>query len=74
MDKNSLVWKSADVEAPKEYQDVIFIVESRDELSNGRMLGGRYQGFKFGYHEFSTPGIGWKASLWYPMPERPKQN
>jgi hypothetical protein len=33
-----------------------------DSNYDGMILGGKYQGFRFGYHEFTVPGIGFSAS------------
>lgn len=66
-------WLFATIKSPKQFQECIFVVESRDETYNGRVMGGIYQGVVFGYHEFTTPGIAWRATLWLPSPTVPKK-
>lgn len=65
-------WIDADVQAPQLMQDVAFIVESKNPMYNGRLLGGRYQGNQYGYHEFSVPGMSFSAKLWQPLPSTPQ--
>lgn len=52
---------------PNELQDVVFCVESKDKVYNGRWLGGRYTTLA-DMPTFSTPGVGWGASQWLPFP------
>lgn len=67
-------WISVEDQIPEVGQTVAFIVSSNDEHNNGRILGGSYDGFKFGYHGFSTPGIGWSGSHWMPLPAPPESS
>lgn len=61
---------------PEHRQEVLFKVEDLDangqpkEYGNhGRWLGGRFTlDREFNMHSFSTPGVGWVASHWLPMP------
>ena len=64
-------WINIEDKTPKKMQEVAFIVASDDKSYNGRRLAGRYQGFQYGYHEFTTPGCGWKGSHWLPLPDLP---
>lgn len=56
---------------PVDGQDVLFKVqELRDGKpygNHGRWLGGRFRN-EAGRPTFSTPGVGWQASHWLPMP------
>lgn len=64
-------WIKVSDQEPELYEEVIFIVESRDKSYNGRRMGGRYQGKRRDWYEFSTPGMGFSATLWQPMPPLP---
>lgn len=57
---------------PRVGEDVGFIVVSDNPSINGRRMGGRYMGLRFGYHEFSVPGHGWEASHWCKLPDKPQ--
>jgi hypothetical protein len=70
----SLPWLNVEQNKPEQYQDVIFIVESDNDFYNGRILGGRYQGNQYGYHDFSVPGHEFSAKLWQPSPKKPGQS
>lgn len=68
-------WIDADIQPPEQYQDCAFIVIDKKPDGegdyHGRILGGAYQGNKHGYHEFTTPGHGWTATFWQPLPKSP---
>ncbi len=66
-------WIDVKIKQPEEFQEVIFIVESRDPAYNNRRMGGRYQGFKYGYYGFTVPGIEFSGMYWMPMPDLPSQ-
>ncbi|WP_175712163.1 DUF551 domain-containing protein [Burkholderia ambifaria] len=64
-------WISVEDRKPVPNQSVAFVVEAEDVSSqehlNGRVLGGTYHP-DWG---FSTPGIGFRASHWMPLPTAP---
>ncbi|WP_081076821.1 DUF551 domain-containing protein [Burkholderia cepacia] len=64
-------WISVDERRPENDQPVAFVVKaekgSTNEHLNGRILGGTYHR-DWG---FSTPGIGFIASHWMPLPTAP---
>lgn len=64
-------WISVDERRPENDQPVAFVVKaekgSTNEHLNGRILGGTYHR-DWG---FSTPGIGFIASHWMPLPAAP---
>lgn len=65
-------WISIENKIPKEGDSVAFIIDSKDDFYNGKVLGGTYQGHRNGLrHEFTTPGMSWKADLWQPLPLPP---
>lgn len=64
-------WISVEESVPEIGQTVAFIVSSTDRYYNGHVIGGKYQGCKFGFHEFSVPGIGFCGSHWYPILSAP---
>jgi hypothetical protein len=71
-------WISVEERLPDELQRVSFVVKSRDEAYNGKVLGGKYTGdpkseYPSRKNEFSTPGIGWEASHWMPAPAPPNK-
>lgn len=67
-------WVDVNFIKPCIHQPCAFIVEStNDSFYNGKVYGGNYQGNDMGYHEFSIPGISWKATLWQPLPPPPSK-
>lgn len=64
-------WIDVKDRAPEIHQDVAFIVDSPGGHNDGRILGGKYLGKRMYDYEFSTPGHGWSATLWCPMPAKP---
>lgn len=66
-------WIDVNEKLPELYQSVAFVVNnSRDH--NGKVYGGSYTGSNRCPNEFSTPGIGFSASHWTPLPEPPNLN
>lgn len=63
-------WISVDERLPDEGQPVLFIVNSGDDLYDGRMLGGVFRTIA-GMPGFSTPGVTYGASHWMPSPPLP---
>lgn len=61
-------WRKASEHKPADMQEVIFIVSSRDDHYDGRMLGGRYLER---HNEYTVPGMSFSASYWMPMPPPP---
>ncbi len=68
------VWIDVTERQPEVFQEVAFIVKSRDKIYNGRRMGGMYQGFIYRYHGFTTPGVEFEGTHWMPLPEIPKTN
>ena len=64
-------WISTQDRKPAQNQSVAFVVEaengSSQEHLHGRVLGGTYHPDR----GFSTPGIGFRASHWMPLPTAP---
>lgn len=54
---------------------VVFVVEDKENADfHGRVLGGRYLGFRHGEHVFTTPGMQWVGSYWLELPPAPKED
>ena len=64
-------WISVKDRLPEVHQSVAFVVDSINENYNNVVLGGKYQGFNYGFHEFTCPGISFKGKYWMPLPEPP---
>lgn len=59
-----LNWIPVTERLPERMQECLFIVDSRFDHDNGRVLGGWYTG-----EDFVTPGVTWKASRWCAIPD-----
>lgn len=73
--KEESKWISVNDKEPEEFQNVMFVVKSKDEFYDGKVLGGTYQGKKgkgdYRHYAFSTPGIEWEGIFWQPSPFAP---
>jgi hypothetical protein len=66
-------WIDAKQRLPDAGQEVIFVVDEPDTADHGRILGGRFTPLvsRAERTDFSTPGVGWRASHWMPAPKPP---
>lgn len=66
-------WIDAKQSLPMAGQAVLFVVDEPTEAHHGRVLGGQFTPLtsRSQRTDFSTPGIGWRASHWMPAPEPP---
>jgi len=62
-------WISTDDLLPEHGQDVAFVIGGNSGMT-GRVLGGRFNQYE-SFNDFSTPGNGWSASHWIPLPKAP---
>lgn len=63
--QKEMQWISVEERLPEDGQTVAFVVKS-DDLRDGFVYGGKYS-----YGDFCTPGVGFAASHWMPLPEPP---
>lgn len=63
-------WIDVNEKLPELYQSVAFVVNNSSD-HNGKVYGGSYTGSNRFPNEFSTPGIGFSASHWMPLPAPP---
>lgn len=63
-------WIKCSERMPEHGQTVAFVVDAKhDDYLKGRVLGGRFDGSKFG--GFTVPGLIVGAACWMPLPEPP---
>ncbi|WP_248321986.1 DUF551 domain-containing protein [Caballeronia sp. Sq4a] len=63
-------WISVRDRLPAEGQPVMFVVASKYPDYNGRVFGGSFC-MLADVPSFNTPGVGYRASHWMPLPEAP---
>ena len=61
-------WISVKDRLPEPQQPVLFVVGPKSKDYAGTVLGGKYVNEVWG---FATPGAGFDAAYWMPMPEPP---
>lgn len=65
-------WIDPNITPPEIGKKYAFVVDSPNDYYNGEVFGGKYQGNRYGYHEFSLPGISFAGILYQPLPNPPK--
>ena len=71
--RRAKAWISVKDQLPTEGQPVMFVVESKYPDYNGRVLGGSFCMIGT-MPSFNTPGVGYSASHWMPLPAAPDQS